>query len=374
MEVFARATAAGTQAYARRFPHLAADHFRVRYGLTMSSIGLSLAPQPGRAVAAQQYAAVLSAGVAQGCNLLDLPGCTASPGTLDALGQAVEALLAGGGSREELILCSRGGLVAAPGSPPERVLAASQALRASLHLEATAIAGGHCLEPTFLALQLQEQLTRYRLDALDVFYLESPELQQAFIEPQTFHQRLVQAFAWLEETVAQGRIRFYGISTGVGLLAPPQTRQHLFLPRLMDAAQVAGGPGHHFRFIQFPYNLGELDAVTEANQFFRGVREGREVRLRLPLLAAARQYALVAMGCSGLMGGAVLGEIPEEVKRELGAQDTDAQCALYFNRSTPGLTTTLVNTADPQHLEENLAPARRPILAPERFWALLQAS
>ncbi len=373
MEVFARATAAGTQAYARRFPHLAADHFRARYGLIMSSIGLSLAPQPDRAVAAQQYASVLSAAVAQGCNVLDLPGCTASSEMLDALGQAVEALLAGG-SREELIFCSRGGLVAAPGSPPERVLARSQALRASLRLDATAIAGGHCLEPTFLARQLQEQLTRYRLDALDVFYLESPELQQAFIEPLTFHQRLVQAFTWLEETVAQGRIRFYGVSTEVGLLAPPQSRQHLFLPRLMDAAQAAGGPGHHFRFIQFPYNLGELDAVTEANQFFRGVREGREVRLRLPLLAAARQYALVAMGCSGLMGGAVLGEIPEEVKRELGAQDTDAQFALYFNRSTPGLTTTLVHTVNPQHLEENLAPARRPILAPERFWALLQAS
>lgn len=368
------ATPDGTARFARRFPQLASDHFRSRYGLIMSSIGLSLGPQPGQLSSVEAYGTVLATAIEQGCNVVDLPGCTVFEQDLSVLSEALEDVQSTSvATRDELLICSHGGLVAPPGAPADIVLTRSQQLRSSLGLDATAIAGGHCMEPAFLSWQLAEQLARYKLDALDVFYLNHPEIQQAYITPDEFQSRLVRAFSWLEEAVRMGRIRFYGVASADGLLAPPQDPHHLPLPRLMSAAQRAGESQNHFRFLQFPLNMGELDSLVMSNQLFHGHRNGKEVRLRLPLLAAARQYALVAVTCSGLMGGGVLGEIPEEVKGALGAFESDAQYALYFNRSTPGLTTTLMRTANPQHARENLRVARRPVMDPDRFWSLLQA-
>ena len=76
------------------------------------------------------------------------------------------------------------------------------------------------------------------------------------------------------------------------------------------------------------------------------------------------------MGSAALAQAQLLGQIPLALKDMLGDWTTEAQVALQFNRSTPGLTTILVGMGSAHHVEENLAVARAPSLAPEEFFAL----
>ena len=92
----------------------------------------------------------------------------------------------------------------------------------------------------------------------------------------------------------------------------------------------------------------------------------------LPLLAAARQLGLVAVGSAGLMQREVLDNVPDEVMEALGGWETDAQAAIHFNRSTLALTTTLVGMSTPGHVRENLRAAERVGIDAKVFWELLK--
>jgi aryl-alcohol dehydrogenase-like predicted oxidoreductase len=56
--------------------------------------------------------------------------------------------------------------------------------------------------------------------------------------------------------------------------------------------------------------------------------------------------------------------LPQEVREPLGGLATDAQTAIQFVRSTPGITTALVGMSRVAHVEENLQLARiAPVLS-----------
>jgi aryl-alcohol dehydrogenase-like predicted oxidoreductase len=78
------------------------------------------------------------------------------------------------------------------------------------------------------------------------------------------------------------------------------------------------------------------------------------------------------MGSAGLSQRQLFGDIPSDVREALGELATDAQVAIQFNRSTPGLTTTLIGMGDPQHVEENLRVAQHPALTPDAFFSLFR--
>jgi len=52
--------------------------------------------------------------------------------------------------------------------------------------------------------------------------------------------------------------------------------------------------------------------------------------------------------------GRVARGLPDQVREALGSLETDAQTAIQFVRSTPGVTTALVGTSSVAHVEENL--------------------
>lgn len=369
------ATMAGTLRYAQRFQQLAPDHFRQRYGLTLSSIGLGtyLGGRPNDGGVG--YEGSVRQALAVGCNVIDTAVNYRYMQSEREVGRALAALFKEGEiGRDEVIVCSKGGFVAFDGAPPtdpaediqERFYATGIAQPAEL------VGNIHCMAPDYLSNQIGVSLTNLGLETIDVYYLHNPETQLNYVTPQEFRHRLALAFARLEEEVRAGRIRFYGVATWNGLLAAQTDRQYLPLSLLVQTAHDVGGEKHRFRFVQFPYHMGRLAAVTDANQPFAGERNGQPAKLTLPLLAAARQYALVAVGSAGLYQRRVLGQIPDEVKAALGDFATDAQSAIYFNRSTPGLTTTLVGMSTPDHVAENLVAAQRAGLAPDRFFDLLR--
>ena len=68
-----------------------------------------------------------------------------------------------------------------------------------------------------------------------------------------------------------------------------------------------------------------------------------------------------------MLQGRVARGLPDQVRLALGSLSTDAQTALQFVRSTPGVTTALVGMSRVEHVEENLALAEVEPVGPEGF-------
>ena len=140
---------------------------------------------------------------------------------------------------------------------------------------------------------------------------------------------------------------------------------YLSLSDLVAAAQDAGGADHHFKVIQLPYNLGMTEAFTRANQ---------RVKDRVvPVLEAAREHAIAVSR---------LGVAPPGAAHAVAADDggvrsgltTDAQRALQFVRSTPGITAALVGMKTPAHVDENATVGTLAPMGWEQFQRLFSAA
>jgi aryl-alcohol dehydrogenase-like predicted oxidoreductase len=55
-----------------------------------------------------------------------------------------------------------------------------------------------------------------------------------------------------------------------------------------------------------------------------------------------------------MLQGRVARGLPDPVRQALGSLSTDAQTAIQFVRSTPGITTALVGMSRIEHVDENL--------------------
>jgi aryl-alcohol dehydrogenase-like predicted oxidoreductase len=285
-----------------------------------------------------------------------------------ALTQAIQQGIV---SRDEVLICTKAGYL--PGMWPQASPAASMPAVSmpAVSMPDDVVADVHSMDPAFLARQIASSAQRMGLETIDVVYIQNPDIRLFFENVGTFMQRVQAAFEGLEQQVTQGTIRFYGMAVDEGFLADPSAQNHLPLYKLVQVAEAIAGPNHHFRFVQFPYHMGMSTGLITSNQPVR-TKDGDVVRRTdMPMLAAALQYGITAVTCAGLYQGTLADELPEgggkAWARRMGKIDrqrpSPAQASLHFNRSTPGLTTTLFSTTDPAHLAENLA------IAPLEPWA-----
>jgi uncharacterized protein YyaL (SSP411 family)/aryl-alcohol dehydrogenase-like predicted oxidoreductase len=139
----------------------------------------------------------------------------------------------------------------------------------------------HCVHPEFLRDQLARSLDRLQLERLDACLLHNPEyfLSDAKrrrsgrleVVRAEFYRRLREAFAFLEAQVAAGRIGWYGVSSNTAVL-PADDPEATSLTRMLEAAETAGGSGHHFRILQVPMNLFESGAILTPNTGPQGMQ------------------------------------------------------------------------------------------------------
>jgi aryl-alcohol dehydrogenase-like predicted oxidoreductase len=131
----------------------------------------------------------------------------------------------------------------------------------------------HCIHPDFLNDQLTRSLERLNLETLDVYLLHNPEYYLGWAAREgidaeaarsEFYGRIRRAFGYLEEEVARGRIRAYGVSANT-LPAAADNAELVSLEQLCACA-AGVSDDHHFRVVQFPLNLFEAGAVLERNQ------------------------------------------------------------------------------------------------------------
>ena len=355
------ASASATERFRQRFASLHPSHFRPLQDLWVSSIGLGtyLGDADDRTDA--RYAEAIRAALVSGCNLLDTAinyRCQRSERTIGAV---LDALIAEGAvSREEVILCTKGGYLPFDGevpADPGRYLVET-VIKAGLAAYDEIVAGCHCLSPAYLDHCLAASLANLRVQAIDVYYLHNPEQQLDEIDRGAFLQRIDAAFAWLEERVQDGAIRYYGVATWNGLRVHPNEKGYLSLEGLVERAARAGGPTHHFRCLQLPYNLAMPEAFSFRNQPIGG-------ELMTPLQAAER-FSLSVI-CSASLLQSRLARLPQTLQAQIPGLASSAQRALQFVRSTPGVTTALVGMARQAHVEENLALARSALLSPSEL-------
>ena len=353
------ATPESTARYRDRFPGLRdAGHFRQGPGaLWLSSIGLGTYLGEPDERADVEYTDAIVTAARSGINVLDTAINYRHQRSERNIGAALQQL-AGEISRDEIFVCTKAGYLCFDGNMPAdpRGYFMREYIQTGI-LDPAQLAGGmHCMTPPYLANQIERSRKNLGLETLDLFYLHNPETQLADISRDAFYDRVRHAFEFLESQVAAGVLRFYGMATWNGFRAPQEAREHLELVAIANIARELAGEEHHFRFVQLPFNLAMPEAFGLANQ------DGG----RVSLFEAAAELGIAVMGSATLYQGRLTQGLPDSLRRSLGMK-TDAECAIQFARSAPGISTALIGMAQKEHVAANLKPASVPVTN-EKEW------
>lgn len=343
------ATPDGTARYRERFREVAAaDHFRKQQDLWLSSIGVGTYLGDADDATDARYAESVTRAIELGANVIDTAANYRFQRSERAIGAALRQLNERGFARDELVICTKGGYLPFDGAPPRdvRQYIEEAFVRPGIASFADIAGGSHCMTPRYLESQLKQSLANMSLSCVDVYYVHNPESQLPSVPPAEFWKRLKAAFDFLEQSVAEGKIRNYGVATWNGFRAEPDAVGYHSLERMADIAKEAGGDKHHFRFIQLPFNLAMPEAL-----FFQNQKLGDEY---VSPLEAAAKLGITAIASGSLLQGQVARGLPEAIRDPLGSLATDAQTGIQFVRSAPGITTALVGMSQPTHVEENL--------------------
>jgi aryl-alcohol dehydrogenase-like predicted oxidoreductase len=373
MPITGHATTEGTTRYRERLQRetSAANHFRLEQNLWLSSLGIGTYLGKPDADTDARYTESIARAVELGVNVIDTAANYRFQRSERSIGAALQALVERGGARDEVVVCTKGGYIPFDTDPP----AGQEGVRR--YIEETFIktgvaepsdiaAGSHCMTPKYLAHQIEQSLGNMRLDAVDVYYIHNPETQLGVVSRAEFETRLRAAFGQLEQSVADGKIKNYGVATWNGFRVAPTERGYHSLERMLEIAREAGGgDGHHFRFIQVPFNLAMPEALTQSNQTFQGAQ--------VSLLEGARALGVSVVASASILQGKVARGLPDDIREPLGSLASDALTAIQFTRSTPGITTALVGMSRRAHVEENLQLARLDPVRPDQYQRLFSA-
>lgn len=359
-----RATEEGTHGYVTRLAKtLPSEHYRTLPPLgRLSSIGLGTYLGPEDPATDSLYRRAIGRAVDRGINVIDTAINYRHQRSERAVGAALADLVGRGGvGRDEVVIATKGGylpLDAEAGLDP-RAYVTQIYLKTGI-IQPDEVAGGvHCMTPRYLQDQIGRSRANLGLETIDIYYLHNPETQLQEVERSAFGPRLREAFAALEQAVGEGTIVCYGTATWNGYRQPPDAVDYLSLEEVVQAARDVAGADHHFKVIQLPYNLAMPEAFTRANQ-----RVGRDT---FPLLEAARRLGIFVMAAASVYQGQLTRNLPGVVAEYLPGFSTDAQRALQFVRSTPGIGTALVGMKSVAHVEENAAVGALPPMAWDDF-------
>jgi Predicted oxidoreductases (related to aryl-alcohol dehydrogenases) len=348
-----QATTAGTRRFGARTTGRSEDFLRtLPRNLGASALGMGTYLGDCSDAEDAAYAHTVRAAIASGVNVLDTAINYRCQRSERAVGHAVvEAIASGAVRRDELIVCTKGGYVALDGEPPSSREAYERWLETELFATGLVtreelVRGGHAIAPRYLAHQLARSRTNLGLQTIDVYYVHNPEEQLLAVDRATFRQRMRTAFALLEERAAAGEIGGYGCATWNGLRVPPEHKQHLALAELIALARDVGGTTHHFRVVQLPVSLAMPEAARLPTQPL-----GRKL---VPLLEAADALGVGVVASAPMMQGRLAAGLPPEVHELFPTCTTDAQRALRFASSLPGVNVVLAGMRRPEHLAENL--------------------
>lgn len=366
------ATAEGTRRYAERLSSIVGKgHFRQRGELCVSSIGLGTYLGHWDELTDRMYIDAIKRAVELGCNVIDSAINYRFQRSERAIGQALKQLFdSGKASRDEVIVATKGGFFPFDNEPPRDPREARAWILDNIITNGAAraediVAGSHCMSPSYLENQLNRSLENLGLDYIDIYYVHNPETQLQAVSRDEFNERVRAAFEFLERASSDGRISLYGTATWNGYRQQPNSREFLSLAEMERIAREVAGDDHHFRVIQLPYNLAMPEAITEANQTINSEQ--------LSTLMAADRLGITVMCSASILQAKLAHNLPPFIAEALTGFKTDAQRAIQFVRSTPGVTTALIGMSQRSHVEENLGVAKVPPASVEDFFKIFSS-
>jgi len=359
------ATSVGTDRYRRRFESKFPGHFRQFQGLWLSSIGIGTYLGEPTAACDALYRETVAEALESGINVIDTAVNYRHQRSERAIGQALTTMISSGRiQRDEVLIATKGGFLTFDGTEPDdpseyfqRTFIDPGFLRPE-----DVVAGCHVMSPKYLENQIDVSRQNLGVETLDVYYLHNPETQAANVAREEFDRRIRAAFAALEKAVAECKIRIYGTATWNAYRVGQESREGLSLPDLLRIAEEVGGKDHHFRAIQLPYNLAMPEALSARTQRVDG--KGT------PVLQVARAHGMLVFASASLLQQKLTEDLPAETHRWFPGLEKDAQRAIQFVRSTPGIVSALVGMSRSAHLAENLSTALTPPLNLDQFRAI----
>lgn len=329
-----RATPEGTARFRQRFAgRTAAGHFRSASGLWLSSIGVGTYLGADDAATDAAYEEAVLAALAAGVNVFDSAANYRSGRSERCVGRALERAFATGvAARDEVFVSTKGGFPAG--------------------------GGPHCLEPSFLAGELEKSRASLGLETIDLYYLHNPETELSSRSKDAALESIRRALTWGGGARDEGRVAAVGIATWNGLRRPPGASEHLPLTGLISPDRESPA----LTAIQLPLNLAMPEALAAPTQELD--------EATLPALVVARYAGLSTFASASILQGRLAAGLPAEIAEVFAGLETDAQRALQFTRSAPGVTTALVGMSSPEHVRENLELVRHEPAAAEELQRL----
>lgn len=357
----------GTERYRQRFSaKLPESHFRLSQNLWLSSIGLGTYLGNYDDATDQEYRQAVVKAVGAGCNVIDSAINYRLQRSERSIGTALKELSSRGYNRDEIVIASKAGFIPYDGTPPKdpRQFIENTFIKTGLASAADIVSGCHCMTAKYLANQIDCSLRNLDVETIDIYYLHNPEIQLGKITGAEFDNRVIAAFEALESAVSAGKIQMYGMATWNCFRGAADAKDYLALAHVMELAETAGGKQHHLKVIQLPLNLGMSEALSRANQPAHGHQHN--------VLEVAQDFGLTVMCSASVLQGQLCRDLPPAIGETFTGLTTDAQRALQFVRSTPGVTSALVGMKQSKHVEENLATAQVAPASWEQYSKLFQ--
>ena len=378
------ATAAATASYAGSHPELTYRRFG-NQGLMVSEAGFG-----GYRIdiSIAEHRLALEHAIVSGINLIDTSANYADGGSERLIGSVLAGLVKTGAvQREQIVIVSKAGYL----QGENLSLSQKRKQAGDPFPELVLVDPGmeHCIHPEFLADQLTRSLQRLQVAHIDCFLLHNPEYylkwakrkQVAQAEAQAeYLRRIQQAFQYLEQEVAVGRIGCYGISSNT-LPRPVADFERTDLSAIWDMAQTIS-PAHHFRVIEFPCNLFEPGAATELNQpgdrsLLEYAADKNMTTLINRPLNAIQADQLIRLAENVYEGDAAIQA--EDFRERIAKLDPDwdvkklSHLAIRALRSTFGITSVLVGMRQGGYVDDVLQELRQPCKAGDRkkAWAAI---
>jgi aryl-alcohol dehydrogenase-like predicted oxidoreductase len=138
------------------------------------------------------------------------------------------------------------------------------------------------------------------------------------------------------------------------------------LEQVAETAREVAGDGHHFKVVQAPFNLAMTEAFTNVNQTLNGEK--------VTFLEAAEGLGITVMASGSILQSRLSSGLPPTVGASLRGLRTDAQRAIQFTRSTPGIDVALIGMSNVAHVEENLEVAKIPPASAEEYLSLFDSN
>jgi len=271
--------------------------------------------------------------------------------SIKELGEALAHLFSTGIRREELVLTGKVGFIPfeypLPSNPYKWI--EEELINKGICKKSDILSDQYLLTPEFIDYTLEKSLKYLGVDGLDIFYIQNPQFLRGEVGQDRYLELMRGAFLKCEELCDRGLIGSYGVASWGGFFQSTEHMEYLSLQDLVDIAIEAGGDKNRFRYMQVPYNLGNVKAYTLKTQQLRGFDD------LLTLFECAKELGLECVTTSSFLRMNIFKKPFSANFRGLcgGEAMSDVQRALQFVRSNPYTLTSVFSSSNPAHIEHN---------------------